>query len=142
MALNVYEDTTSDPYSTSGLFTLPLILGFDGRTGGVVQKKLYLRNDNVLYKYEDITIEAEQVGGDLDYIGGTEGFYFKMRAGDARPTAAEWDTISGGTSISMSDIIDASTYLPFWVYVEVPGHLAVMHIKDVRFKISATESLS
>lgn len=142
MALKVYENVGDTiPYSSEGLFTNPMIFSFDGRLGGSLEKKLYLRNDEIIYKYETITIEAEQFSGDTDYIGDSVGFSFKFEGGDTRPTEARWAAIVADNTISLSDISDTTTYLPFWIRITIPYRIPVQHITSVRMKILATEVL-
>lgn len=141
MSLAIYE--SADPasaFSASGVFTNPLLATFDGTTGGVIEKRYYLRNDSALHTYAGITIVPNDSSG-LSLVDGTEGFSWKLRAGNDRPVEAEWDSIADGNTINMSDINDSNTYLPFWVRIEVPRATPVQSFDQVTLRIAATETL-
>ena len=141
MALKFYESVGSTtPYSVDGLFTNPQIISIDGRTGGIVEKKLYLRNDDNAKAYSNIQLTFYQSGGDIDYRDGSEGFSMKGKTGNTRPTAAEWVTISANNTVTFSDIPDTVTYLPVWIRVQIPAKVSVQHIDNVSLKITATEA--
>ena len=143
MTLAIYEGTSGSdlPFSTGAMFTNAFTATFDGRVGGTEDFLLYLRNSNVLYTYSDITIQAYQSEGSIDLVEGTQGFSFKMKAGDAEPTSEEWASIQAGNTISLSDLEDIITYLPFWVRIEVPRQVPVQRFRGVSFKIIATQNL-
>ena len=143
MALKFYESVGSTtPYSVDGLFTNPQIVSIDGRMGGVIEKKLYLRNDDNTKTYSGIQMIFYQSGGDISYLNGTDGFSMKANVGNAKPTAAEWVTIThGSVSGTFSDINDTATYLPVWIRFQIPAKVLVQHINNVSLKITATESV-
>lgn len=142
MGLKIYSDVTSgNAYSINGLYTDPLIESFDGRVGGTVEKKLYIRNDDATKQYSSIVVSLVQAGGSINYRNGAYGFAMKMKSGNGRPTEAEWATISANNTISLSDISDTTTYLPFWLRIEVPSRIKSQHISNVSIKISATETV-
>lgn len=143
MSLRIYDSVSgsSSPFSVGGVFTHPLLTSVDGRTGGVIEKLLYVRNTNELFQYEDISVVAEQSEGDIDLIGGTNGFSHKMKAGDTKPSSDEWLTIQAGNTISLEDISDIVTYLPFWIRIEVPRQVPVQRFRGVSLKIVATQIL-
>jgi hypothetical protein len=106
----------------------------------VIEKKLYVRNDSVSHTYAGITVTPVDSSG-LSLVDGTEGFSWKLKAGNDRPLEAEWDTISDGALINLSDINDSNTYLPFWVRIQVPRATAVQSGDQVTLKIAATQAL-
>lgn len=142
MTLRIYENVGDNaPYSVGSLYTNPLIFSFDGRIGGTLKKRLYLRNTDASYTYSSITIEPENTGT-LDVTGKTtnNGFLFKLKSGDTQPSDDEWDTIAAGNQISMSNISDTVTYLPFWVYVKVPNRVSSRHIRTISLLITAEQA--
>lgn len=143
MSLRIYESVSGSivPFSVGGVFTNPLLISIDGRVGGVVEKLLYVRNSSDLYTYEDISLLAEQSEGSFDLIGGTQGFSYKMKAGDTKPSSEEWATIQAGNTIDLSNIADTVTYLPFWIRIEVPRQVPVQRFRGVSIKIVATQVL-
>jgi len=141
MSLSIYETATpASAFSASGSFTNPLLTTFDGTTGGVIEKKFYVRNDSIVHTYAGITLVPVDSSG-LSLIDGTEGFSWKLKAGNDRPLEAEWDTILDGNTITLSNINDSNTYLPFWVRIEVPRATPVQSFDQVTLKIAATETL-
>ena len=141
MSLSVYESTDpASAFSASGTFTDPLLVTFDGTIGGVQEFKYYVRNDSVTHTYAGISMLPVDSSG-LALIDGTEGFSWKLKAGSDQPLEAEWDTILDGNSITLSDIGDTNTFLPFWVRIAVPRATSVQSFDQVTLKITATETL-
>ena len=90
MSLYVYG--IADPasaFSASGTFTDPILITFDGTTGGVTEKKYYVGNDSISHTYSDISLLPVDNSG-LFLIDGSEGFSWKLKAGNDRPLEAEW----------------------------------------------------
>lgn len=143
MSLEIYETIGGTPISSDGDFTNALLFNFDGRTGGIVEKKLYLRNTNGSFSYSSISIASQQAPSSIDLINetGSSQFSFKMNAGDTRPTSDQWLTVTSNNSISMSNISDTSTYLPFWVRYEVPSQLSVKSYTQVSLSITAVKTV-
>jgi hypothetical protein len=140
MALVIYPTASSDnPYSQDGAMTNPIREAFDGRNGGTSETKYYLRNNNILYSYSTIVISLVDSEG-RNIVGGVDGYGWKLSSGDTQPTADEWEAITYGASISMSDISDTSTYLPFWVLIEIPRGAPVESHDDVTVRVSAIQT--
>jgi len=138
MALKIYPAAAPDnPYSQSKTMTNPMRHGFDGRVGRTAETKYYLRNDSASYSYSSIQIDPVDESG-MD-ITDSNGFSWKLSAGDTQPTSAEWDAITAGVAISMSAISDISTYLPFWFRIEVPRGASVASYNDVILRVTAEE---
>jgi hypothetical protein len=145
--LDIYE--TANPltaYTVSGEFTNPFSCAFDGVAGEVVERRVYLRNDDPLYFYENITVQPVD-GGDsiVDGSGVTEGYSWKLSEGDQQPGEEEWSYIDTGNEINFDDLgslalPDISTYLPFWVRVEVPKGAPVESFKNVYLRITFDET--
>jgi len=152
MGLKIYPDATPDsPYSQDGDMTEPLRQAFDGRRGQTVEQRCYLRNDDALYLYSGIQIQPiDQTGKDI--VGGTDGFSWKLNAGNDQPIDDEWEVITAGRAISMSNLgtwtpahlraADTSTYLPFWLRIEIPRGAKVASYNDVILRVVAAEELA
>jgi hypothetical protein len=140
MALKIYTDVNENTeLSIDGTFTNPLLVTFDGRTGGTVEQLLYLRQDTNAYIYTGITLSVEQFGvEEPNLLNGNDGFYIKLHAGDSQPTIGEWATLSGGNSISLPDPASKNIYLPFWIYIKVPAGISIQQFRNVRFNVGAT----
>lgn len=145
MALKIYE--TPNPtldFSENGTFTNPLSMSFNGVTGEVIEQRFYLRNDDVSKWYSNITIQAVDHGDAI--VDGTDGYSWKLIAGDERPLEEQWGLVTAGDPIDMEDIGSASagddtTYLPFWLRIEVPRGAPVESFQGVQLDVQATESL-
>lgn len=139
MALKIYPDEgISSAYSQDGAMTNTFRQAFDGKTGQVRETRLYLRNDDATKIYTGIVISSVSVSG-RNIIDGTDGYSWKLSAGDTQPTADGWRAVSEGNSISMSAISDTTTYLPFWLRIEVPRGAPVETIDGVVLNIVASE---
>ncbi len=144
MALKIYSEADpSADYSIDGAFTDPLLIVMDGKYGGVLQKKLYIRNGNTLAWYSDISLQIVDLT-DITNIDGTKGFTWKLIEGTTQPSDDQWDAITTGNAITFDDLgtlgsSDTSTYLPFWLRVEIPRNIEVQTILDVQLKIITTE---
>jgi hypothetical protein len=139
--LRIYN--TASPgasYSTDGEMSNPLRHGFDGRTGGVVEQLLYVRNDDPFVTYSGIQVTAVDTGSDKNVVDGTDGYAWKLKAGSTQPIEEEWNSINEGNTILLSgQITDTSTYLPFWLRIEIPAGAPVESIDDVQLQIDYHE---
>lgn len=143
MSLKVYEEalpTTS--FSTDGDMSNPIRHSFDGRLGGVIEKRYYLHNDDPLLYYSGITLTPLDTGPD-HLVDGTNGFSWKLKAGDQQPVAQEWATIDDGNAISFTAIGnsiqgDVTTYLPFWLRIEVPKGADIDSFDDITLRLTAS----
>jgi len=141
MALQIYLSADPDAaLSVESAFTNPLTLTFDGVNGGVIEKRLYLRNNDALLVFTDISIEPFNDGDTIIQVDGSGGYSWKLSAGDQRPLNEQWELITAGESIDLDDISDTTTYLPFWVRVEIPAGAPVMSSQKISLRIHATES--
>ena len=148
MSLVIYQK--ADPataFSVNGKFTNPLALTFDGSDGGISIQKFYLRNDgldNPIAIYSAISIAlVDNVNGAL--INGTDGYIWKLYEDpinpNTQPLQGQWDTIAPANTIAMPDISDSTTYLPFWLYVQVAPNTAVQSFQGVSLSINATATI-
>ena len=144
MALAFYSEPHEDHAITS---TNPFTVTFDGRLGGKLAKKVYLRNDNTARWYSDISITPRDTSGINIVNGSISGYEWKVLEKDVAPTLEEWeleaagDTLDVGSSIGSSIFGDIITYLPIWIMVQIPRGQAVQNIIDVVLRIEATENV-
>lgn len=142
MGIQIYTEANSGAFiSSADSFSKPMLIAMNGRTGGVLQKRVYVRNsDNARY-YTGITLKP--FTGTASLINGTVGLSWKLSAGDTKPTDEAWALIAHGNTISLPNLGsgDITTYLPLWVRVEIPRSTDVQTIKDVKLQIGATETL-
>lgn len=142
MALGIYLEADPDTkLSIDGAFTNPLALTFDGINGGILERKLYLRNDTPGLLYSDITILPYNTGDTVIAVDGTGGYSWKLYAGDQRPLSEQWELVTAGDSIELDDISDTTTYLPFWARVEIPAGAPVLSSQKIVLRCEATESI-
>ena len=147
--LDIYENADpSSAFTVSGNFGNPFTATFNGVLGEVVERKLYIRNDDSLYYYENIEVQPID-GGDyiVDGSGETDGYSWKLYAGDTQPLEEQWDLTSAGNQISLADIgssgnPDTTTYLPFWVRISVPAGAPVEAYNSVLLRISFDEQVA
>ena len=145
MSLNIYNDTIpAAVLSVDGDFTDPFSVTMDGLVGGSTETRLYVRNDSTAYYYTGTTLTPEDTSGG-SIVDGTDGFSWKLRAGNTQPTATEWADIEAGDPIQLNNIgssgsPDISTYLPFWIRVEIPKNAATSTFTDVQLKINSTQN--
>lgn len=145
MGLRLYSEASNPAsvLSIDGAFTAPLFIGQDGRSGGIIERKLWVRNDNAAKWYDTITVTpVDTAGGSV--VDGTDGYSWKLMAGDTQPTSAQWAAVVEGDPISIADIgavatPDISSYRPFWVRVEIPKNAPVSTFTDVQLWIDADE---
>jgi hypothetical protein len=146
--LTVYSSPNPDAdYSSDASYSNPLAFSVDGQTGAVITRKLYLRNDDGAMYYTGITL-TPVVDSGLDIVSGaTEGFTWKLIAGDTEPTEIQWASVDPAAPISLADIGssgngDTVTYLPFWLRIELPRGVDVQVFQGANLEISADENLA
>lgn len=146
MAVDIYISPDGvSAVSQDGAFTNPFSLTFDGRTGGTRQMRLYIRNDDALQYYTNLSLTLQENSSFPIIDNSIDGFAWKLSEGDTQPTEADWANISSGNVIAFSDLgssgsPDTSTYLPFWVYVQIPPGLDVQVFDRVQFVLSGEEN--
>jgi len=139
MALNIYEEANpSSAFSKDATFSNPFSVALNGALGDVYEQRLYVRNDDVARVYTDVTVTPID-GGD-NIVDGTNGFSWKVIAGDQKPLEEQWDLQSPGNSANVGNLSDTNTYLPFWIRVQVPEGADVTSYQGVQLEIEATES--
>lgn len=146
MAIGIYTKPHEDyQISKDDTRTNPLNIAINGRDGGVIYFKLYVRNDELKYWYSNINVGINCAFSDL--IDGSKGFSWKLKESEFQPTIAEWDAITGGNIISLSNNLGSAsygnihTYLPFWLRVEVPANEPAHQIKSISLQLTCKENL-
>lgn len=145
MGLKLYS--AADPskaYSINGLFTAPFLVILDGKYGGISQQLAYLRNDDNMSWFSGTTINVTDTV-DATVIDGSKGFTWKLIVGSTQPTDDQWAAVSTGNTISLANLgstgaPNTSTYLPFWIRVQIPRNIEVQTILDVKFNITTTQN--
>ena len=146
MSLAPYTSAIETAEITSGEdFESPFLVTIDGVLGGVIQKRLYLRNKDTAKSYSSITVSVSNEA-DPALIDDSKGISWKLFAGDQQPTDEQWKLTSPVNTINLPDIgtvsvSDTSTYLPFWVRVEIPRSTDIQTIKDIKILTIANEIL-
>lgn len=144
MSLSIYDaPDASAKLDSSNPFTIT----FDGRIGGSIDKKLYIRNDDSSFWYDEIKVQpVDLIAPDL--VDGSElNHTWKLMEKDISPTTEEWALITAGNQLSFSDNIgtadigDIITFIPFWVRVKTPRRLSVQTITDIVLRIDARKNL-
>ena len=144
MGLAIYESPNPDTaFSTEGIFTKPLTIAIDGAIGGTFVRRYYLRNDAPDRYWTNIEVKPLVLSG-TDIVS-SNGFSWKLIAGDSLPLEEEWDLVSAGNTISLSNIGssgngDTTTYLPFWLRIEVSRGVDVQSFENVTLEISSDEN--
>jgi hypothetical protein len=147
MAVGIYTSTTPDSLlSQDGFFTNPFAITFDGRLGGFKEKRLYLRNADAAFYYTDLTLSLVDSSATPIINREGDGFVWKLKAGSIKPTLNDWKNTASNNTITFSNLgelgfPDTSTYLPFWVYIQVPAELDIQTFTTVKFVLDGDEVL-
>lgn len=142
MSLTIYETVdASVGFSTDGTFSNAMRHSIDGRTGGTVEQLYYLRNDDDTKTYSSISmIPVSNPAKDI--VSGPNGYSVKLSSGSTQPTARQWENINPANTITFADLSDTTTYLPFWVRIDVPRGAPVDTITNSVFRITSTEGVA
>lgn len=139
--LRVYSSPDpSTKFSDDGTFSNPLAFSINGQTGAIISRKFFLRNDDAGKTYTGITLQPV-INSGIDIVSGTvSDFNWKLIAGNTEPTEIEWAEVTAANTLSMDNITDSVTYLPFWLRIEVPRGVDVQVFQGVSLEIVATEA--
>jgi hypothetical protein len=151
MGLKLYYKNSSGSFveaSTGDDTSDPVVTTHDGKNGDVKTTDLYLRNDDSAKWYSNIVVLPVDLVdanpyGDVNYS--ETGWGVKLSSGGTEPTEAEWDDVTWGRQISMSDIgsnssADTTTYYPFWYLISCPPNTDAQNKDDIILQISYTEN--
>ncbi len=147
MSLHIYPNELPDSaFSQSGNFDNALAVAFDGVAGGVLEKRLYVRNNNNGFYYTGIQVQPVSLSGTDIVTGATAGFSWKIKEGDGQPLQVEWDLVTAGGAISLVDLgsagtPDTSTFLPFWLRIEIPANTNIQVFENATLRITATQNV-
>ncbi len=146
MALSIYENPNPDTsFSADNSLSNPIAFTVDGTLGATLTKKVYLRNDDPTKYYTFISL-LPSINAGTDIVSGSlSTFHWKLITGNTQPLEDQWNLLSGGNSISLSNIGslgngDTSTYLPFWIRINVPKGADIKVFEHVTLDITATEN--
>lgn len=145
MSLAIYKKPTpSEVFSNDGSHDNPVRINIDGISGGIIAKRFFVRNDDITRYYTDITVSFT----DNSFFGITDynSWFWKLKSGFFPPVSEEWNQLSRANSISLDNIGSStqgniSTYLPFWLQVQVPDGADVQNITEVKLTLSFKEYL-
>jgi hypothetical protein len=149
MAVGIYTEPNPDTLlSEDDLFTRPFAVTFDGRVGGYKEIKLYLRNDDPTFYYTNLVLGLEDSNDEPIISRPEDGYVWKLHYGDLKPTYNDWLAKTPAAPLSNIDDLgesgdpDTSTYLPFWVYIQIPSNTDVQVFTSVKFTLAGTETLA
>jgi len=140
------DNSEFNSISKNGLQTNPVQTTHNGTDGQVVERKLFLRNDDTNFYYSSVILvplPARKVRvGDINY---PEAFInFKVIVQDEQPTESEWlAQESGNTAIfnGIGDTNDGDTsFKPFWIQIGVSPGTRVQTINDISIHLDAEEN--
>jgi hypothetical protein len=141
MALTIYQQVNdTSGFSTDGSFGNAMRHAIDGRGGGAVEQLYYLRNDDATKTYSSISIIPVSNPA-KDIVSGPNGYSIKLFVGSTQPTTRQWENTTPANIITLADLSDTTTYLPFWVRIDVPRGAPVDTITSTFFRITATEGV-
>lgn len=144
MGLAVYTSTSTDDKVDDNH---PISFTFDGRVGGIQEKCVYLRNDDLLSWYGGIT--ASLVDTDptpVSHINSTH-FEWRLLEKDRVTIPEDWENISAGNTISISSDLgsssqgDISTFIPIWIRIKLSPGLPIQRIVSVVIRLGYTRYL-
>jgi hypothetical protein len=150
ISLDIYEyDEGNNQYlliSEGGLQSRPIQTTHDGTNGEVVESKLFLRNEDENFYYNNIRImptpDSKVRVGDINFPEANIGY--KVIVKESQPTQSEWAATQSGDEaiidlIGTTDQGDTS-YKPFWVQVEIQPGTRIGAIRDVSLVLEADQN--
>jgi len=145
MSLQLFEyDEENNQYlaiSEDGLQSNPIQTTHDGTNGEVIEKKLFIQNNDQQEFYTNIELQAKPDSkvrvGDINYPKAFIGY--KVIFKETQPTESEWASVESGnkeviTNIGSTDLADTS-YKPLWVQVSIPGGTKVGAYRDITIEL-------
>lgn len=150
MSLQLYQyDEDNNQYiqiSEDGLQTQPIQTTHDGTNGEVVEKKMFIRNNDANIYYNNISLRAKPDSkvrvGDINYPEAFIGY--KIIYKETQPSESEWASVQSGNeeiidNIGTTDAADNS-YKPFWIQVTIPAGTKVGAFRDVNIEVIAEQN--
>lgn len=146
MSIGIYTEPNSESLlSQNGEFTKPFSIAFDGRLGGYKETRLFIRNNDLNVFYTGLTLSLSNPTG-TNIVNNGE-FQWKLSYGDTKPTFNDWLNIAPANTMSIENLgsagnPDISTFLPFWLFIQIPSNLSVQVFTGVTFSIEGNEELA
>ena len=149
--LHVYELVSPGSYeviSEDGALTNPATSVHDGKTGEIVERKLYVgRDDPPGLSYTNILVSATSTAGDTVEIAssggaarGTSGWGVKLLLDPGYdPKESDWNDTAYGTAILIADIA-TSAKRPFWLRIESPAGIRVENKTSISLILQFVEA--
>jgi len=149
MGLGIYEQigpASFQKFSSEGEQLHPVQTTHNGREGEIVERLLFLRNDDSDKYYTNITIDPIDTDGDDDTNLTDTGWAVRLSPGALQPSEAQWQTVTPSDPIEMEDVgvdsaADTTTYFPFYYRIEVPRNTRVQTKTDITLSIQAVENV-
>jgi len=144
MGIGIYSEASSDADYSQGDFTDPITVTADGRTGQVVERILYVHNDDSTKAFTEITVQPWDSVGD-SHVDGTDGWAMKVSPGSLQPTQSGWDGHDAGVAESLGDVMlsgvaGLAIYAPFWLRTEVPREEDIQSITEIKLRLAYNET--
>ena len=143
MGIGLYLNTNiNSKISDTNKFSIT----FDGRIGGIQDKQIYIRNDDITKWYNNIQLYVFDSGNNNIVNNQNNGWSWKLKEADIDPTNEEWNSISAGQTIAISVDLGSSTkfdivtYVPIWLRIQIPSKQYVQTIETVSFNLLAQEN--
>lgn len=150
MGLKLYykEDDVFIEISSGQNLDMPLTTIHNGRRGDTITKQIYLRNNDPLKWYSNITLKPVDLIDASPYgdVGFNEtGWGVKLSYGSVEPTNGEWEDIDWGNQITAQDIGsdsigDTTTYFPIWHLETCPPNTNAQIKEDIVIQVGYTEN--
>jgi len=148
--IGIYEyDVNNNTYirhSENGVLTNPVQTTHDGTDGEVVEKKLFLMNDDAGLYYSNLTLQPlplTRTGvGNINY---PEAYVsFKIIVQDLQPTANQWKSVQSGQAVIFPAIGSVgspdTSYKPFWIQTSIPAGTGIQNISDISLHLEGEEN--
>lgn len=150
MSLDLYEYEKDNvqylKISQEGSQTRPIQTTHNGTNGEVVEKQIFIRNENQNFYYTNVRLTPyppEKVKiGSSEYPEANIGYKIKVKS--TQPTKDEWDAIKSGDTavipaIGTTDSSD-NLYKSVWIQVSVPPGTRIGALRDISIECDAEEN--
>lgn len=142
MGLSLYFKDNENSILEDGKF----LATFDGRAGGVLDKKIYIRNNDIVKWYSNIVLSLDTGTGPNLIDNSINGFYWKLAQQELPLNKEEWKLVSPGNTLNITGNIgsadqgDISTYISIWVRISIPRNQRIEKYKNISFILEAKEN--
>lgn len=147
MSLSIYEyDKDNNQYleiSENGLQSRPIQTTHNGTNGEVVEKQLFIRNNDENFYFSNLRLTATPATkvriGDINYPEANIGY--KIIIKNTQPTKSEWAATQSGDTAVISNIgttnLSDTSYKPMWIQVTIPPGARIGALRDVGIQLLA-----